>query len=167
MSRVLNISNKILSLRGRMTITDGNGDEAYNAVGELAFVNPTWQLLKDNDTVAKITRKTFSWTSRWFVEWNSEIFEIKRKLFSFVRKYSVIGGSFDSVELIGSLTDLKFNISKNDHVIAKANAKILTIRGVHSIEIFDDQELTEQFVAIMMVVLLMEKRSEENNRDDD
>jgi uncharacterized protein YxjI len=154
------ISNKLLSLRGRMNITDLSDQLMYEAVGEFAFLSPTWRISKGAEQVATVRRKILSFVPTWNI--NSDIgeFAIKRKLFSFTRKYNVLGGPFSGVLISGNIWDLKFNISNGSETIARATSKILTLRDRHNIEVIKSGKEAELMTVIAMVTLHLERKSE-------
>jgi uncharacterized protein YxjI len=165
MTRVLSIANKLLSLRGRMDVTDEHGSLAYEAKGELALIVPTWRINRDEKEVATVRRKIFSWAPTWIVQCGSEEFQIKRKLLSWTRQYYAVGGSYDGTIVKGNIWDLSFRVFRNQDTIATATGKILTLRDRHNIEIVGEGEL---FVVIAMVVLQLDRRDarqESNDRE--
>ena len=163
MTRVLSIANKLLSLRGRMDITDEHGSLAYEAKGELALLTPTWRINSNEKEVATVRRKIFSWAPTWMVQCGSEIFQIKRKLFASTRQYYAVGGSYDGTIVKGNIWDLSFRVFRNQNTIANATGKIFSLRDRHNVEIVGKGEL---FVVIAMIVLHLDRsytQQESNN----
>lgn len=158
MARVLSIANKLLSLRGRMEITDEHGSLAYEAKGELALIAPTWRIHSNGEELAAVRRKIFSISPTWIVQCGPERFQIKRKFWSWTRQYRTIGGTYDGAIIKGNIWDLSFKVLRNQDTLATATGKILTLRDRHNIEIFGEGEL---FVVIAMVVLQLDKRDEQ------
>jgi uncharacterized protein YxjI len=157
MTRTLSIANKLLSIRGRMAITDDQGRLAYEAKGELAWLSPVWEIGNGSVALAQVRKKLFAWSETWDVRGEAGRFRVKRKLFSWARSYRVEGGEFDGVAIKGGLFDLNFEIVSGDRTLAKATGKILSFRDRHTIEVLGDDEL---FVVIIMVILHLDRRDD-------
>jgi uncharacterized protein YxjI len=154
MTRLLSIANKLLSLRGRMEITDDQGNPAYEARGEIAFL-PTWRIEAGSREVAQVRKKLFAWVSTWVVGGELGEFVVKRKYFSWSRQFYVVGGALDGATIKGNLFDLKFEVRVGDEVIARATDRIFTLRDRQDVEILGEPEL---FVVVAMVILHLDKR---------
>lgn len=146
-----------------MEITDEHGSLAYEAKGELALIAPTWRITSDENEVAAVRRKIFSWAPTWVIQCGSEEFLIKRKLLSWTRQYYALGGPYDGAIIQGNLWDLDFNISRNNETIANATGKLLSLRDRHNIEIIGEGEV---FAVIAMVVLHLDRRETRQHSDD-
>ena len=162
MARTLCASNKLLSLRGRILITDTSENVAYEGKGEFSFF-PTWRLYESGKDIATIKRKIFAWSPTWKIESTIGPFTIKRKIWAMVRRYSIVGGKYHKAELRGNFFDHKFTISKDQNRNAHATKKLLTLRDRHSIEIKENTKEAEIFVAITMIVMLLGNREYRNN----
>ena len=46
MPKFLNVANKLLSLRGAITLSDEHDQQVFEAKGEFAFLSPTWRLYR-------------------------------------------------------------------------------------------------------------------------
>ncbi|XOV77968.1 MAG: hypothetical protein ACFHVJ_13565 [Aestuariibacter sp.] len=157
------ISNKLLSLRGRMEITDENGILLYDAVGELALFSPTWRITKGQEQVASVKRKTFSFAPTYFVKSKLGDFVIKRKVFSLSRRYHILGGPFNGAVISGNLLDLKFNINHGTQTLARASGNVLSLRDRHNIEVTSTQPEAELMTVIAMVTLNLDKKSDSSS----
>ncbi|SFV17365.1 LURP-one-related/scramblase family protein [Pseudoduganella namucuonensis] len=155
MPKTLNIANKLLSLRGRMDISDERGELAYEASGEWGFLSRTWNITRAGTEVARVRRKILSWVPTWLVSGELGDFQVKRKVFSWTRQYYVIGGPLRGAVIKGSLFERRFEIAKGQETIAKATGEIFSLRDRHRIEIYGDNEL---FTVIVMVVLQLDRR---------
>lgn len=164
MTTKLVINNKLLSVRGRMNITDQSDQIMYDARGEFAFFSPTWRINKGVEQVATVRRKILSFVPTWNINGDLGEFAIKRKIFSFTRKYNVLGGPFNGTLISGNIWDMKFNISNGLETIASATGKILTIRDRHNIEVIKSGKEAELMTVIAMVTLHLERKSENEDR---
>jgi uncharacterized protein YxjI len=163
--RTLTITNRLLSIRGRMEIVDASGQPAYEAHGSFALLRPTWRISKGSREVASIRRKILSFTSTWKVKGELGTFMIRRKLFAWRHRYKTIGGSFDGATLNSNIWDLKFVISYRDAVLARASGTLLTLRDRQTIEVLQEGDAAELFTVIAMVALHLDHRDEKSRRE--
>jgi uncharacterized protein YxjI len=164
MPRTLVISNKLLSILGRMSITDDSGAIAYEARGGFAIFRQTWRIEKGSQEVAAIRRKILAWASTWKVTGQLGDFSIRRKILSWRHRYKVSGGPFDGAAIVGNLWDLKFAIGYRGEPLARAAGTLLTLRDRHTIEILQDGDAAELFTVITMVTLHLDRRDEKRKR---
>jgi uncharacterized protein YxjI len=148
-----------------MTISNEDGELVYEARGQFAFFSPTWRLTTPDGEVATIKRKIFSWSPTWLVAGELGPFEIRRKTWSWVRRYQVIGGPFDGAEMTGNFWDLKFKISHRSREIARAKGKMLALRDTHNIAVLEPDRQSKLFTAIAMVALHMDRNDEQNDQN--
>lgn len=153
MPRYLNVSNKLLSIRGRMSITDESGNPVYDAMGEFVIFVPAWRIMKDGREVASIRRVILAWPWRptWEVGCEFGRFRIAKTFLSFTDDYEVIGGLYDGAEVTGRLIKRDFSISHRGRVIARASGALVSMRDQYSVELVDDDKQTELFTVSAMV----------------
>ncbi len=159
MTQFLSVANKLISWRGVITLSDELDQTIFEAKGE-HFFSPNWSLFRGSKEVAVIRKRIFAWASTWEVKSDLGDFVIKRKIFPFTRQYLVKGGAVDGAIISGNFISLKFEIILHNHLIAKARAKILTLRDRHNVEVLDSSEDSLLFTAIAMVVLQLDRKSE-------
>lgn len=164
--RTLTIANKLLSLRGEISIGDGSGGHAYVAKGQFSFF-PTWRVYRGGVEVARIRRKVLAIRPTWLVNTDANGFQIKRKLLAVRRRYYAVGGPYDGATLTGNIFDLSFDVRLADRSIARANGRILTLRDTHSVQVLAETAEDELFVVAAMLVLQLERRDEANRRSND
>jgi len=155
MPRTLSLANTLLSLRGRMAITDEAGGLAYEARGEFALWSPTWRIEAAGREVAQVRRRLLSWRPTWEVDGELGPFLIQRKLLSWTRQYRVLGGPADGAALKGSFFDYSFELAQHGRLLARAQGQVLTLRDRHTIEVLAGDE---RLVVIAMVVLQLDRR---------
>ncbi|WP_175011331.1 hypothetical protein [Burkholderia lata] len=155
--RVLSVANKLLSVRGAIDITDGEGRLAYRGKGQFAAFSPTWRVYRGDDQVGTIRRRLLSWAPTWDIKGELGTFQIKRKLLSFTRQYYAVGGPGGGSTVTGNLWDFKFHVSRRGATLAKARGRLITMRDRHDVEIVGGPEL---FVVFAMLVLQMDRRDE-------
>lgn len=160
MSKVLSVANKLLSIRGAIDITDGDGNLAYRGERQFAAFPPTWRIYRGENQVGSVRRKICAWAPTWAISGELGTFKIKRRLFAFTRRYYAVGGPADGATVTGNLRDLKFHVARAGETLAKARGRLLTVRDRHDVEIFGEPEL---FVIFAVLVLQMERRDERRN----
>ena len=164
MSRVLSIANKLLSIRGRIEVTDERGELAYEARGELAFLSPTWRLHQRGQELASVRQRVFSWAPTWQISAGNDAFEIKRKLLSWTRQCYTVGGPYDGALIQGNLWDLNFKVTHAGSTLATATGKILTLRDRHKVEVLSEAD--ELFVVMAMMVVHLDRRDDRRHSED-
>lgn len=163
MSRSLTITNKLLSLRGRMLIGDGEGRERYEARGQFSLLSPTWRLLRDGELLGSVRKRLLAWRPTWDVRIGNEHFVIDRKLLALRRIHRVHGGRFDGATLTGNFWDFTFQVEHHGRELARARGKLLTLRDTHSIELASDAAEDELFVVMGMIVVLLDRKDNSSN----
>lgn len=159
MPQLLSVANKLLSLRGAITLTDENEQSLFEARGEFALFTPTWRLYKGATELASIRKRIWAWAPTWDIESVLGSFVIKRKLWAWSRQYRVIGGGFDGAFIKGSFFDFSAEVVVGGKLIAKAQGKILTLRDRHIVELLDQVEDSVLFTAIAMVVMQLDRKA--------
>jgi len=165
MPKFLNVANKLLSLRGAITLSDEHDQQVFEAKGEFAFLSPTWRLYKGSTQVASIRKRIWAWSRTWDVESALGNFVIRRKLWSWSPQFRVIGGSFDGAAISGSLFDLNAEIEVQGKLIAKVRGKILTLRDRHNVELLDQSDEGVLLTAIAMVVMQLDRKTSSGGGD--
>lgn len=161
MSRQLNISNKLVSIRDRMLVTDSTGHTIYEAAGDFTFFRSTWRVYKSGAEVAVIKHKILSLSSTWLVSGALGEFKLRRKIFSFTRGYRVNGGTYDGTDISGSIFGFTFKVIRKGSVIASAYDKILTLRDSYSIDVISQNPDDELLTVIALVALRLDKQNED------
>ena len=160
MNRIMSVSKRLLSLRGRMDVQDEQGNVIFEAVAEFAFLRPKWVLRDEKQILATFYKKRWSWTSSWTIESEIGDFTIKRLVWSWKRRYLVSGGPFDGAKVEGNGWDMKFSVAHKDTLIAQAATQVLTLRDRIQIELLDDRKAVVLFTAIVILILMQDKQGE-------
>ncbi len=151
MPKYLNVADKLLSLRGRMTITDQADQPLYEARGEFALFFPTWRVFAQGREVAVISRVILAWRPTWEVACEFGTFRIAKVIFSLTDDYEVTGGPFNGAEVTGRLLRRDFSISHRGRTLASATGTLLSLRDRFTVELVDESKQAELFTAIAMV----------------
>ena len=162
--KTLHIARKLLSLLGKIEITDDAGTILYESRARWGWLSQPWSITQDGHEVATVTRKLWSFTPIWNVSTSEENFILRGKLWSWRRQITVVGGRFDGALLSGSLLDMDFELARHGQGIARAQAKVITLRTRHSIDLLDTTPQAELLTAILMTHLLAQKGEESQMR---
>lgn len=158
--KTLHIARKLLSLLGKIQITDDDDNVVYEASAQWSWFTRPWRITQNDREVAVVKRKFLSFAPTWYVRTNEENFELRGKLWSWRRQVMVVGGRFDGAILRGGLWDMGFELSRHGQVMARAQAKIMTLRTRHSIELLDASPQAELLTVILMTTLVEQKNEE-------
>lgn len=164
MPRLLTVAQKLLSLKERFQIYDDGDQVVFDCSWRFAWINARWVLTREGRDVAVFRKRVWSIGSKWDVQSDLGDFLMRRKILSFRRRIFVEGGPLDGAEFSGGLFDLSFVLEHKDAMLAKAHAKILTLRERHVVEVLDDRPEAELLTAILMTCLLVEKHQERATR---
>lgn len=159
--KTLHIARKLLSLLGKIQITDDAGLVLYEGAARWAWLPRPWRITQHGQEVASIARKPWSFTPIWSVSTHEEHFILRGKFWSWRRHITVVGARFDGAVLQGSLLDMDFELARHGQLLARAQAKLLTLRTRHSIELLDDSPQAELLTAILMIHLLAQKSEDD------
>lgn len=158
--KTLHIARKLMSLLGKIQITDDDDHVLYAANGRWGWFSKPWTIHQDQREIATLRRKLWTFTPIWHVDGVDGSFSLRGKLWSWRRKVTVAGGPFDGAVLQGSLLDMNFELNHQGRVLARAQSELLTIRTRHSIVLLDATPQAQRLTAILMIHLLVEKGEE-------
>lgn len=160
MVRGLIVSTRIVSLFGRIDITDTNGALCYYAKGEFALLRRRWRIYNNADQeLMQIRHKRLAIRPTFLVSGQLGDMVLQRKFFSLKREYWVTGGPYDGAEFKGNLLDLAFTIHHNDKLLAKASEKLISIRDKHQVEMQTEDLNDELFTVAAIVAMQLEKKA--------
>lgn len=158
MPRYLNVRDQVLSLKGKMFITDESDHPVFDAEGEFPLFFPAWRIMREGRQVARIRRVVFAWLQTWEVECDLGTFRFVKEFFSFTEDFEVRGGPFDGACVTGRLLKRDFSITHRGRELASATGALFSMRDRYSVELLDEDKQTELFVAIVMVLHHMASR---------
>lgn len=161
--KTLHIARKLVSLLGKIQITDDADTVLYEAKGQWGWLRKPWRITQGEQEVAVLARKLWSFAPVWEVDGRNASYPsylLRGKLWSWRRQVAAVGGPFDGAVLKGSLFDMNFELTFHGQVLARAQSELLTIRTRHSIVLLDTSPEMERLTAILMIHLLVEKGEE-------
>lgn len=160
MARTLTFKTRIVSLLGRIDITDSNEQLAYYAKGEFALLRRRWRVFnKDNQELLQIRHKRLAIRPTFVVSGQLGEMTLQRRFFSLKREYWVTGGPYEGATFKGNLLDLAFTVTHQQKLIAKASEKLLSLRDTHNVEIVTESPDDELFTVLAVVAMLLEKKA--------
>ena len=158
------IANKLLSLRGRMFVKDGEHSVA-SVWREMMSWRETWHVETSASRI-RLRRKLLAWLPVWLVDGDLGAFTVRRR-FAMRRHYVVCGGPFDGALLSGNWIDLKLDISFDDSVIARSSGRVLTLRDYHEVELLEQTPQAFALVVTSLVLVLADRSREAAARHED
>ncbi|KQQ31069.1 hypothetical protein ASF61_17760 [Duganella sp. Leaf126] len=156
----LHIARKLLSLLGKIEVTDDDDNVLYEASAQWSWFIRPWSITQNGRQVATVRRKCLSFAPTWYVQTSDENFALRARLWSWRRQVMVVGGRFDGAVLRGGLWDRGFELSWQDRLIARAQARIMTLRTRHSIALLDPSPQAALLTVILMTTLVEQKSDE-------
>lgn len=161
--RVLSMTTKLTSLKGRLEITDENDEIAYVLENRNSVFAPAqWVLCRGTEEVGAFRQKLFSLAPTWFVSGSLGEFKFKQKVLSTKNSIYVEGGPLPNATVIGNFWGTQFAVLDGDRTLASAQAHMMTIRNRVSIEILDEPEL---FVVFAMCIVQLVRNQETARRN--
>ena len=150
MMHELYIKQKVFSLSGKFTVKDKEQKDVYYVEGSFLQIPKTFSILNmARDEVALITKKTFSFLPKFFVEVNGqERLTIKKEFSLFKARYTIDG---TGVEIRGNWWDMDFQILQNGEVIGQVNKEWFSWGDSYKIQILND-EMEEVVIAIVVAI---------------
>lgn len=150
MMHELYIKQKVFSLSGKFTVKDKEQKDVYYVEGSFLQIPKTFSIMNmARDEVALITKKTFSFLPKFFVEVNGqERLTIKKEFSLFKARYTIDG---TGVEIRGNWWDMDFQVLQNGEVIGQVNKEWFSWGDSYKIQILND-ELEEVVIAIVVAI---------------
>jgi|SRR5690554_3220991 len=160
MARTLTFKTRIVSLLGRIDITDNQDQLAYYAKGEFALLRRRWRIFDHaNQEILQIRHKRLAVRPTFVVSGQLGDMVLQRKFFSFKREYWTIGGPYDGATFKGNLLDLAFTVTHQQKLMAKASEKLLSLRDTHHVEVLTESPNDELFTVLAVVAMQLEKKA--------
>ncbi|MDR0199774.1 MAG: LURP-one-related family protein [Streptococcaceae bacterium] len=148
MTKNLYFERKLLSIKGKATITDEAGNVVYQTENKIFSLRPTFYIQDaSGNTVATITGKAVSLLPKFFVEIDGrEKVTITKKISFLKPKYEIDGAG---ITVNGNYLDMNFEILKNGAKIGQIDKKWVSIKDKYQIEVDDE---SEELLVLAMVL---------------
>ncbi|AQQ54895.1 LURP-one-related/scramblase family protein [Planococcus lenghuensis] len=136
--RQLYIKQKVLSLSGKFTVKDQQGKDAYYVEGSFLRIPKTFAILNtERDEVAVITKKTFSFLPKFFVEVNGqEVLTIKKE-FSFFKARYVIDTA--GMEVQGNWWDMDFEVLQHGQAVGNVSKEWFSWGDSYRVQVVNEE----------------------------
>ncbi|MCI1923128.1 MAG: LURP-one-related family protein [Lentilactobacillus buchneri] len=147
---ILYVKQKLFSMGGHFTVTDQQQHVVYTVQGSVMQLSKSFTINNcNNQEVAKVIQKLFSFLPTYEVEMNGKLVAtIRKKLTLFRAKFEIDAGE---IEVDGDMFGLKFSITKDGHEIATIHEAALSLGYYYEIDVKDDQ-FTHLVVAILLTI---------------
>ncbi|WP_223636092.1 LURP-one-related/scramblase family protein [Planococcus sp. 4-30] len=144
------IKQKVFSLSGKFAVKDKEQQDVYYVEGSFLQIPKTFSILNmARDEIALITKKTFSFLPKFFVEVNGqERLTIKKEFSLFKARYTIDG---TGIEIHGNWWDLDFQVVQNGEVIGQVSKEWLSWGDTYKVEILDE-EMETVVIAIVIAI---------------
>ncbi|WP_203340362.1 LURP-one-related/scramblase family protein [Planococcus beijingensis] len=146
----LYIKQKVFSLSGKFTVKDKQQQDVYYVEGSFMQIPKTFSIMNmARAEVALITKKTFSFLPKFFVEVNGQERLTIQKEFSLLKARYTIDGT--GIEVRGNWWDMDFQILQNGEVIGQVNKEWFSWGDSYKVQILND-EMEEVVIAIVVAI---------------
>ncbi|WP_075983322.1 LURP-one-related/scramblase family protein [Bacillus massilinigeriensis] len=146
----LYIKQKVFSLSGKFTVKNQQEKDVYYVEGSFMKIPKTFSIMNPRrEEVAIITKKTFSFLPKFFVEVNGqEVLTIKKE-FSFLKARYKIDAA--DIEVKGNWWDMDFQVLQHGKVVGKVSKEWFTWGDSYKVQILKE-ELEAIIIAIVIAI---------------
>lgn len=143
------MKEKAFSLRGRFSIKDEAGHDAYHIEGSFMKLPKSFSVMnRDGEEVAEITKKTFSFRPVFYVEAAGQSFEIIKEFTFFKDRYTI---NSDQFEVTGDWWDVDFEVLQQGQRIGRVQKKWISWTDQYIIEV-EDEAMEELLIALVVAI---------------
>ncbi|PPA71041.1 LURP-one-related/scramblase family protein [Jeotgalibacillus proteolyticus] len=134
----LYIKQKVFSLNGRFTVKDQDEQDAYYVEGSFMRIPKTFSIMNtQRKEVALITKKTFSFLPKFFVEVEGkEVLTIQKEFSFFKANYSIDAAG---VTVSGNWWDMDFQVLQHGEIIGQVNKAWFTWGDSYKVQVMDEE----------------------------
>lgn len=146
----LYIKQKVFSLNEKFSVKDQAGNDVYYVEGSFMRIPKTFSIMDTNHKeVALITKKTFSFLPKFFVEVNGrDVFTIKKEFSLLKARYAIEGAG---MEVRGNWLDMEFQVLQHGKVAGQVSKEWFTWGDSYKVLIMDEGMET---IVIALVVAI-------------
>lgn len=144
------IKQKVFSLTGKFTVKDGQERDVYFVEGSFMKIPKTFSIMNTKrEEIALITKKTFSFLPKFFVEVNGrEVLTIKKELSFLKARYTIDAAG---MEVQGNWLDMDFQILQHGDVVGQVNKEWFTWGDSYKVQIWKE-ELEPIIIALVVAI---------------
>lgn len=136
--RQLYMKQKVFSLSGKFTVKDKEQQDVYYVEGSFLQIPKTFTILDPaRKEIALITKKTFSFLPKFFVEVDGqEALTIKKEFSLFKARYTIDAASID---VRGNWWDMNFEVLQQGKVIGSVTKKWLSWGDSYEVQVMNEE----------------------------
>lgn len=146
----LYIKQKVFSLSEKFTVTDEHDQPCYFVEGSF-FKIPKHFLIHDKQQreIGKITKKTFTWLPKFFVEVDgNDRITLKKELSFLKSRYTI---SAQDIEIQGNWWDMNFAVSAQGEKVAEITKRWFSWGDTYEVTILD--ESMERLIISLVIAI--------------
>lgn len=139
-----------MSLSGKFTVKDQQENDVYYVEGSFMRIPKTFSIFNTSrNEIALITKKTFSFLPKFFVEVDGkEVLTIKKE-FSFLKaRYSIDAAG---IEVLGNWWDMSFQVLQNGEVIGEVSKQWFTWGDSYKVQIWKE-DMEAVIIALVIAI---------------
>lgn len=146
----LYMKQKVFSLSGKFTVMDEEQEDAYYIEGSFLQIPKTFTIMDPaRREIALITKKTFSFLPKFFVEVDGrEILTIKKEFSFFKARYTIDAAG---VDVRGNWWDMNFEVLQHGNVVGSVSKQWFTWGDSYEMQILD--ESMEHLIIALVVAI--------------
>lgn len=146
----LYIKQKVFSLSGKFTVKDQQEKDVYFVEGSFMQIPKTFSIMNSKrEEVALITKKTFSFLPKFFVEVNGrEELTIKKEFSFFKARYTIDAAG---IEVHGNWWDMDFQVLQHGEVVGKVSKEWFTWGDSYKVQIVNE-EMEAIIIALVVAI---------------
>ncbi|TCI33515.1 MULTISPECIES: LURP-one-related/scramblase family protein [unclassified Exiguobacterium] len=146
----LYMKQKVFSLRGRFTIKDADENDMYFVEGSFMKLPKSFTISdKDGREITTITKKTFSFLPKFYVDVEGEETMTISKEFTFFKPRYTIDAA--GIEIDGDWWDMDFEVTQNGQVIGSVQKKWLSWGDTYEIQVIDET-MEDMLISIVVAI---------------
>ena len=148
--KTLYMKQKVFSLSGKFTVKDKEEQDVYYIEGSFLQIPKTFTIMDPaRKEIALITKKTFSFLPKFFVEVDGrEELTIKKEFSFFKARYTIDAAG---VDVRGNWWDMDFEVLQNGNVVGSVSKRWLTWGDTYEMQILDEN--MEHLIIALVVAI--------------
>ena len=135
----LYVQQKLLSLRGRFSVTDEAGQPVYAVEGSFLRIPKQFTITdREGRERARVWKQPISWLARFHLELDGvEVATIAQQWSFFRHRYEVHG---TGLSVVGNLWDMNFAVTRDGVEVGRVDKKWMTVRDTYAIQVTDPRD---------------------------
>ncbi|SOC39318.1 LURP-one-related/scramblase family protein [Ureibacillus acetophenoni] len=144
------IKQKVFSLKGKFTVKDQEENDVYYVEGSFMRIPKTYSIMNTRqEEVALITKKTFSFLPKFYVEVNGRDILTIKKEFSFLKARYTIDAA--GIDVQGNWWDMEFEVYQHGELVAQVSKEWFTWGDSYKVQVINEEMET---IIIALVVAI-------------